>query len=131
MNPQDQSQPMQSQPMQTQGIPAEQIIGAADTVAAQHAAQPQKSLELRFEDDLVMHVTQDIVDDMRFLEMYEQLSENQAKIPSFLKFILGDEKYESIHKYYQAKGGKFTITKMMEVFTKLDHDLNSNPDFLK
>lgn len=127
MNPQDQSQPMQNQPVP----PHAHAPAVHSTEPVQAPQEPQKSLELRFEDDLIMHVTQDIVDDMRFLEMYEQLSENQAKIPSFLKFILGDEKYESIHKYYQAKGQKFTITKMMEVFTKLDHDLNSNPDFLK
>lgn len=124
MNPQDQSGqvPQQQQPTQ----PVQQPQQAAPV-------QPQtpKVLEVRFEDDLVINVTPETVNDMRFLEIYEQVSEDMAKIPRLLRFMFGDVQYEGIFKYYEAKGQKFTITKMGEVFEKLDSDLNSNPDFLR
>jgi hypothetical protein len=124
MNPQDQSGQVPQQQQPTQPVQQPQQVAPV---------QPQtpKVLEVRFEDDLVINVTPETVNDMRFLEIYEQVSEDMAKIPRLLRFMFGDAQYEGIFKYYEAKGQKFTITKMGEVFEKLDSDLNSNPDFLR
>lgn len=96
------------------------------------APQPQaKLLEVEFEPDLKLYVSPETVDDMRFLELYEQVASSSMYIPKLLKFLFGEKEYEGIHDYYQKKGQKFTITKMEQVFEKLDTDLNSNPDFLR
>lgn len=127
MNPQDQSQ---QQPTQPQAV-APVAPQAPQPVQAQPQAQPPKVLHVKFEEDLIIDVTPETVNDMRFLELYEEVAESEFKIPKLLKFMFGAEQYEGIFKYYEAKGQKFTITKMGEVFQKLDSDLNSNPDFLR
>lgn len=137
MNPQDQSQP-QATPTQPVA-PVPQHVNAPSVMPTQpvqaqpvQPAQEQlKVLEVKFEDDLILTVTPETVNDMRFLELYEEVAESEFKIPKLLKFMFGAEAYEGIYKYYEAKGQKFTITKMGEVFEKLDKDLNSNPDFLR
>lgn len=137
VNPQDQPQ---QQPTQ---FDSPEFAQAASTVSAAMNGRPtpqsqpvqaqpqQKVLEVRFEDDLVLTVTPQKVNDMRFLELYEEVAESEFKIPKLLKFMFGEEAYEGIHKYYNDRGRVFEITKMGEVFQKLDSDLNSNPDFLR
>ena len=101
------------------------------TQPVQSQPTPPKVLEVKFEDDLVLTVSPEVVNDMRFLELYEEVAESEFKIPKLLKFMFGEEQYDGIFKYYESRGQKFTITKMGEVFQKLDSDLNSNPDFLR
>lgn len=129
----DGSQPQPQQPIQQ---PPQQHVSAP----AVHTTQPVQSqpvqpqapvLEVKFEDDLILTVTADTVNDMRFLELYEQVATSNYYIPKLLKFLFGEDKYESIHEYYNSRGRKFEITKMEQVFEKLDHDLNNNPDFLR
>lgn len=134
MNPQDTTgnTPQAQQP--TQPVTPLQTAPQPTTTPQPVQEQPQatlKELEVRFEDDLVLTVTPDTVNDMRFLEIYEQVTEDMSKIPKLLRFMFGDAAYEGVFKYYEDKGQKFTITKMGEVFTKLDNDLNNNPDFLR
>lgn len=134
MNPQEQDQTNapQAQPQQPTQPVAPQI-NATPQMPPLPPQQPQperKILEVKFEDDLVLTVDSDTVNDMRFLELYEQVATSNFYIPKLLKFLFGEDRYESIHTYYQNKNQKFTITKMEQVFEKLDHDLNNNPDFL-
>lgn len=141
MNPQDQNAP-QAQPQQPTQPEVPQHVSAPSVHSTQPVqTQPQAAqapqqieerlLEVKFEDDLVLTVSSETVNDMRFLELYEQVATSNFYIPKLLKFLFGEEKYEGIHEYYNKKGQKFTITKMEQVFEKLDHDLNNNPDFLK
>lgn len=88
-------------------------------------------MTIQFEDDLKFEITSDVVDDMRFMDLYAEVSEDQLKIPKLMRFLLGEKEYESIFTYYESKGQKFRITKFGEVFEKLDKDLNANPDFLR
>lgn len=127
-----------TQPVQPQAAPqqaaqplAPQVDVSNIPAADQLPQPPAKTLEIKFEDDLIMTVTSDTVNDMRFLDLYGQVSEDMTQISKLLRFMFGSEKYESIFAYYERKGQKFTITKMGEVFEKLDADLNSNPDFLR
>lgn len=126
MNPQDQPQQQPTQQPQFQ-----QVAQTSPQLQPVQAQPQQKVLEVRFEDDLVLTVLPEQVNDMRFLELYDEVSENEFKIPKLLKFMFGEQAYEGIHKYYNDKGQRFEITKMGEVFQKLDSDLNSNPDFLR
>lgn len=135
MNQQGEQQQQPQQPVQPMSIPQNQAQSIVNNIPtpqqAQAMQQPQKSLQVRFEDDLILTVLPEQVNDMRFLELYDEVSENEFKIPKLLKFMFGAEAYEGIHKYYNDKGQRFEITKMGEVFEKLDKDLNSNPDFLR
>jgi hypothetical protein len=97
---------------------------------AEPFAQPAKTIIVKFEEDLQFTITADVVDDMRFMELYAEVSEDQLKITKLIKWLLGEKQYESIFTYYESRGQKFTITKFGEVFEKLDKDLNANPDFL-
>ncbi len=119
--PQQPTQPEQTAPVQT----------PPQVQPQQSQAPEERVLEVKFEDDLIMTVSSETVNDMRFLELYEQVATSNFFIPKLLKFLFGEDRYESIHAYYNKKGQKFTITKMEQVFEKLDHDLNNNPDFLK
>lgn len=94
------------------------------------APAPTKSITIKFEEDLQFEVTSDVIDDMRFMELYAEVSEDQLKITKLIKFLLGEAQYESIFTYYESKGQRFTITKFGQVFEQLDKDLNANPDFL-
>lgn len=93
--------------------------------------QTQKSIVIEFEPDLKFEVTSDKVDDMRFMDLYAEVSEDQLKVSKLIKWLIGPEQYESIYTYYESRGSKFSITKFGEVFEKLDKDLNAQPDFLK
>lgn len=129
--PQPQAAPA-AQPMATQPIAGEQIVGAADAVAAQAALNAQqKKITIQFEEDLKFDITADKIDDMRFMDLYAEVSEDELKIPKLMRFLLGSAEYDSIFDYYESKGQRFTITKFGEVFEKLDKDLNAQPDFLK
>lgn len=133
MNPeQQQSNAPQAQPQQPMQPVAPQISAQPEMpqLPPQQPQPERKILEVKFEDDLVLTVDSETVNDMRFLELYEQVATSNFYIPKLLKFLFGDARYESIHEYYNKKGQKFTITKMEQVFEKLDHDLNNNPDFL-
>lgn len=143
------AQPIQ-QPQPAPAFDSPEFHQAASTVSAAINGQPapapiaqpainqpaavapanQKVIIIKFEDDLQFVVTADKVDDMRFMELYAEVSEDQLKITKLIKWLLGAEKYESIYTYYESKGQRFTITKFGEVFEKLDKDLNANPDFL-
>jgi len=90
-----------------------------------------KSIVVVFEDDLKFEITPEVVDDMRFMDLYAEVAEDQLKIPKLMRFLLGSAEYDSIFTYYESRGQRFSITKFGEVFEKLDKDLNSNPDFLK
>lgn len=126
-------QPQQPQPTAPQ-VAAEMAQAAQpiveNAVNNMPAAAPQKSITIRFEDDLAFEVTSDVIDDMRFMELYAEVSEDQLKITKLIKFLLGEANYESIFTYYESKGQRFTITKFGQVFEQLDKDLNANPDFL-
>jgi len=89
------------------------------------------SIEVVFEDDLKFNITAEVMDDMRFMDLYAEVAEDQLKIPKLMRFLLGAAEYDSIFTYYESRGKRFSITKFGEVFEKLDKDLNSNPDFLK
>lgn len=119
--PQQPTQPEQTAPVQT----------PPQVQPQQSQAPEERVLEVKFEDDLILTVSSKTVNDMRFLELYEQVATSNYYIPKLLKFLFGEERYESIHTYYNSRGGVFEITKMEQVFEKLDHDLNNNPDFLK
>lgn len=134
MNPQDTTgnTPQAQQP--TQPVTPPQTAPQPATTPQPVQEQPQatlKSIEVKFEDDLVLTVTPEMVNDMRFLEVYSEASEDMTKISKLLRFMFGHEAYEGVFKYYESKGQKFTITKMGEVFEKLESDLSSNPDFLR
>ena len=116
-----------NQPTQPAAAP-QQPAQAAPVAPA--APQPKKSITIKFEEDLKFEVTSDVVDDMRFMELYAEVSEDQLKVTKLIKWLLGEKNYESIFTYYESRGQKFTITKFGEVFEKLDKDLNANPDFL-
>ena len=94
------------------------------------ASQP-KTMQVVFEDDLVMTITSDTVNDMRFMELYDLVNEDYMKLPKLLRFMFGDEEYESIFTYYESRGQKFTMTKMESVFEKFNNEMNTNPDFLR
>lgn len=94
------------------------------------AAPQKKSITIKFEEDLKFEVTSDVVDDMRFMDLYAEVAEDQLKVTKLIKFLIGADNYQSIFTYYESRGQKFTITKFGEVFDQLDKDLNSNPDFL-
>jgi hypothetical protein len=138
---QNAQQPQPSQPQQPiNPIDTPAFHQAASTVSAalnpQPApapvmpAQPQKAIVIEFEPDLKFTVTADVVDDMRFMELYAEVSEDQLKITKLIKWLIGADNFESIFTYYESRNQKFTITKFGEVFEKLDKDLNANPDFL-
>lgn len=122
MDPNEQNQAQQP----TQPVSGEAQAPATAPVAPQQPA----ALEMVFEDDLRFTITSEKVNDMRFLELYEELSENQLKIPKLLKFLLGEANYKGIYDYYESRGKKFTITKMGEAFGQLEKHLQENPDFL-
>ena len=138
MNPQDQTtqpQPTPTQPVApaqapqpVQATPQPPQLGIVNSNPTQ--AEPKK-LEVKFEDDLILYVTSDTVDDMRFLELYDTVSENNMKLPKLLRFMFGDKEFESIYAYYESKGQRFSMTKMEAVFEKFNTDMNSNPDFLR
>jgi len=92
---------------------------------------PAKSIWIVFEEDLKFEITPDVVDDMRFMDLYAEVSEDELKISKLMRFLLTPAGYESIFQYYESKGQRFSITKFGEVFEKLDKDLNSQPDFLR
>lgn len=142
MQPNDQNQ-QPTQPAaapQLQPVPAPNVApaypqqpaapAAAPVAPAEPFAQPAKTIIVKFEEDLQFTITADVVDDMRFMELYAEVSEDQLKITKLIKWLLGEKQYESIFTYYESRGQKFTITKFGEVFEKLDKDLNANPDFL-
>lgn len=125
MNPNDQ------QPQTPQPAPAPQQPAAEPQPAAPVApAVPEKSITIKFEEDLQFVVTADVIDDMRFMDLYAEVAEDQLKISKLIKFLIGADKYESIYTYYESRGQKFSITKFGQVFEQLDKDLNSQPDFL-
>lgn len=121
---------------QTQSQPAPSEAAAPAPVQPQSTQfgdqiEPtEKHVTMTFEEDLKFFVTQETVDDMRFFDLYATVSENEFKVPEIIKFMIGPEKYDSIFKYYEARGQKFKISKFMSVFQQLDKDLNSDPDFL-
>lgn len=129
-------QPVQTGPAPVAGpTPAAPAMAAEQSQLQQAAAVPaapqQNTMTIQFEDDLKFEITSDVVDDMRFMDLYAEVSEDQLKIPKLMRFLLGADNYESIFTYYESKGQKFRITKFGEVFEKLDKDLNANPDFLR
>lgn len=125
MDPNDQNnQP--TQPVAAAPQPAAQPAPAV----APAAPEPKKAIIIKFEEDLQFEITSDVVDDMRFMDLYAEVSEDQLKVTKLIKFLIGADKYESIFNYYESKGQRFTITKFGEVFEQLDKDLNANPDFL-
>lgn len=133
------AQPIQTGPAPAAGpTPAAPAMQAEQTQLQQAAAAPaapaqpqQNTMTIQFEADLKFEITSDVVDDMRFMDLYAEVSEDQLKIPKLMRFLLGADNYESIFTYYESKGQKFRITKFGEVFEKLDKDLNANPDFLR
>lgn len=124
-----------TQPAPHMGTPHDQsqriADGAAQAMSQTLPPQAPQFLAVKFEDDLIMKVYPETVNDMRFLELYEEVAESEFKIPKLMKFMFGEDAYNRIYDYYEKKGEKFTITKMGEVFERLDRDLNSNPDFLR
>lgn len=122
MDPNDQNNNQQPQP-----AAAQQPAPAAPVAPA---VPPKKSITIKFEEDLKFEVTSDVVDDMRFMDLYAEVAEDQLKVTKLIKFLIGADNYQSIFTYYESRGQKFTITKFGEVFDQLDKDLNSNPDFL-
>lgn len=116
-----------NQPTQPAAAP-QQPAPAAPVAPA--APQAPKAITIKFEEDLKFEVTSDVVDDMRFMDLYAEVAEDQLKVTKLIKFLIGADKYQSIFTYYESRGQKFTITKFGEVFDQLDKDLNSNPDFL-
>lgn len=124
MDPNDQNNNQPTQPAAPQ-----QPAPAAPVAPA--APQQKKSITIKFEEDLKFEVTSDVVDDMRFMDLYAEVSEDQLKVTKLIKFLIGADNYESIFNYYESRGQKFTITKFGEVFEQLDRDLQSNPDFLR
>lgn len=128
-NQQPTQQPAGPHPQPTQAAP---VAPAAPQPAPAAAPAPQadKSITIKFEEDLQFTVTSDVFDDMRFMELYAEVSENELKVTKLVKFLIGDKNYQSIFDYYEKRGQKFTITKFGEVFEKLEKDLNAQPDFL-
>lgn len=122
VQPVAQPQPMVGQP---------DNIGTPAPAVAPAAPAQEKSLMIKFEDDLQFEVKREIFDDMRFMDLYAEVTEDQLKVSKLVRFLIGSDNYESIFHYYESKGQRFTITKFGEVFEKLDSDLQSNPDFLK
>lgn len=116
-----------NQPTQPAAAPQQPAQAAPVAPVAQ---QPKKSITIKFEEDLKFEVTSDVVDDMRFMDLYAEVAEDQLKVTKLIKFLIGADNYQSIFTYYESRGQKFTITKFGEVFDQLDKDLNSNPDFL-
>lgn len=116
-----------NQPTQPAAAP-QQPAPAAPVAPA--APQAPKAITIKFEEDLKFEVTSDVVDDMRFMDLYAEVAEDQLKVTKLIKFLIGADNYQSIFTYYESRGQKFTITKFGEVFDQLDKDLNSNPDFL-
>lgn len=59
----------------------------------------------------------DIVDDMDFLELTDQI-ENGAiqKYPTLVKKFLGEEQYKKLREYMLKKHGKFSATKCGDFF---------------
>jgi hypothetical protein len=135
VNPENQNQAQQpTQPpvppvsAELDGQPTAQIAPAPQAPAA--TPPEPKSLDIKFEDDLILTVAADTINDMRFLELYEEIMDNQLKLPKLFKFMFGPEEYARIFTYYESRGQKFTITKMGQVFGDLEKDLNARPDFL-
>lgn len=130
MNPNDQNnqptQPAAAAPITAADIPNVPLAPIAQAIDSQ-----KKSITIKFEEDLKFEVTSDVVDDMRFMDLYAEVSEDQLKVTKLVKFLIGDKNYQSIFAYYESRGQKFTITKFGEVFEQLDRDLQSNPDFLR
>ena len=132
MNPNEQNQ-QPNQPQPAPAAPAAFTPPQAANVApaAPAAPAPQKSITIEFESDLKFEITADKIDDMRFMDLYAEVSEDELKIPKLMRFLLGAAEYDSIFTYYESKGQRFSITKFGQVFEKLDKDLNSQPDFLR
>jgi hypothetical protein len=137
--PDEQNQQPQPQQPAAQPAPAAPAPAAAFTPPAVPNAAPaapaapaeQKKITITFESDLQFDITADKIDDMRFMDLYAEVSEDELKIPKLMRFLLGDAEYDSIFTYYESRGQRFTITKFGEVFERLDKDLNAQPDFLK
>lgn len=130
MDPNDQNNNQPTQPAPATPQPAANPAAAGAHYQAPAAPQQKKSITIKFEEDLKFEVTSDVVDDMRFMDLYAEVSEDQLKVTKLIKFLIGADNYESIFNYYESRGQRFTITKFGEVFEQLDKDLNSNPDFL-
>ena len=130
MNPTEQNQ-QPNQPTQPAPAPAAAPAAPAAPQPAPVAPAPQKSITIVFEEDLQFQITADKIDDMRFMDLYAEVSEDELKIPKLMRFLLGAAEYDSIFTYYESKGQRFSITKFGQVFEKLDKDLNSQPDFLR
>lgn len=133
MDPNDQNNNQPTQPaaavppIPVDGTPQQQQSAFN---AQMDAKRQPKAITIKFEEDLKFEVTSDVVDDMRFMDLYAEVSEDQLKVTKLIKFLIGADNYESIFNYYESRGQRFTITKFGEVFEQLDKDLNSNPDFL-
>jgi len=124
---QPQPQPVAPQAPQTSAQPVMPPLPEMQPAAA----APQKSITIKFEEDLQFQITAEKIDDMRFMDLYAEVSEDELKIPKLMRFLLGAAEYDSIFTYYESKGQRFSITKFGQVFEKLDKDLNSQPDFLR
>lgn len=130
MDPNDQNNNQPTQPAAAAQPATAQFTPPQAANVAPAAPQQKKSITIKFEEDLKFEVTSDVVDDMRFMDLYAEVSEDQLKVTKLIKFLIGADNYESIFNYYESRGQRFTITKFGEVFEQLDKDLNSNPDFL-
>lgn len=131
MNPQDQA--AQNAQTQNQSQPPIQppAVDVSNIPAAdQLPKKEKKQLAVRFEDDLVIYLDSDVVDDMRFFELYSKAEKDPTMIADMFKFLFGEEQWQGLFDYYESKGQKFTISKFVTVFKDFEDQLNNNPDFL-
>lgn len=51
-------------------------------------------------------INEEVLDDMRLLEMIAELEENAMVLPRFLAMFLGEKQKEALYKHVEAKDGR-------------------------
>lgn len=68
----------------------------------------------------------EILDDMRLMEIIAQLDDNQLLFPRFVTFLLGEDLKEKLYKHLETKNGRVPISalnaELSEIMEKLGGD---------
>lgn len=64
-------------------------------------------------------INEEVLDDMRFLELIATLDENPLNLPVFLDKFLGEKQKEKLYKHIETKDGRVPITALQDILAEI------------
>lgn len=68
----------------------------------------------------------DLLDDMEFIDLLAEASDNVLLLPKVLEFILGKEQKKDLYEHLRGKNGKVSRTKVDETAGEIIEFLNTS-----